>query len=91
MPTCAGVGVAQVVATASDITVVSPQYAMDILMRSRAIAQTRTAVQTGMVRQGNTHQGVYERRRVYAMKTILGACEAIEKCQVRVQSNKSIG
>ena len=72
---------AQVVAVASDITVVSPQYAMDILMRSRVITQTRSDVQSGMVRQGNTHQGVYERRRVYAMKTILEkACEAIEKC-----------
>ena len=34
-----------------------------------------------MVRQGNTHQGVYERRRTYAMKTILEkTCEAIGKC-----------
>eukprot|EP00943_MAST-04B_sp_MAST-4B-sp1_P009028 g9028.t1 len=76
-----GGAVAQVIATASDITVVSPQFAMDILMRSRAVTQTRREIQSGMVRQGNTHQGVYERRRVYAMKTILEkTCEAINKC-----------
>ena len=47
-------------------------------MRSRAIAQSRTEIQAGLVRDGNTHQGQYDTKRVYAMKTILEkACESI--------------
>jgi SNF2 family DNA or RNA helicase len=67
-----------IVNTVEDIPVVSPQDALNILMRSRAITQSRADVQAGMIRDGNTHQGQYDTRRVYAMKSILEkACESI--------------
>ena len=67
-----------VVCTVDDIPVVAPEEALNILMRSRAIAQSRTEIQSGLVREGNTHQGQYDTKRVYAMKTILEkACESI--------------